>query len=103
MHTLAVQLAPVMAAEKSKVPFFIAGGLLVVWALIVSLGLGLRKPNFPGSAQGERAVIAISAVLVLAAISTAVITAGTPSKSATASKPSTSTPENFPAAPANTP
>ena len=33
MHTLAVQLAPVLAAEKSKVPFYIAGGLLVVWAL----------------------------------------------------------------------
>jgi hypothetical protein len=103
MHTLALQLAPVLAAEKSKVPFFVAGGLLVVWALVVSLGLGLRKPNFPGSAQGERAVIAISAVLVLAAISTAVITAGTPAKSATASKPATSTQESYPAAPASTP
>jgi hypothetical protein len=103
MHTLALQLAPVLAAEKSKVPFFVAGGLLVVWALVVSLGLGLRKPNFPGSAQGERAVIAISAVLVLGAISTAVITAGTPAKSATASKPATSTQESYPAAPASTP
>lgn len=103
MHTLAVQLAPVLAADKSKVPFFIAGGLLVVWALAVSLGLGLRKPSFPGSAQGERAVIAISAVLVLAAISTAVITAGTPSKSGTSAKPATTTPETYPAPPNSTP
>ncbi len=86
MHTLAVQIAPVLAAEKSKVPFFIAGGLLVVWALTVSLGLGLRKPDFPNSLGQQRAVIATTAVLVLAAVSTAVITAGPPSKSATATE-----------------
>jgi uncharacterized cupredoxin-like copper-binding protein len=76
VHTLAVQLAPILAAEKSKTPFFIAGGLLVGWALFVSLALGLRNPNFPGSLGGQRAVSAITAVLVLAAVSTAVITSG---------------------------
>ncbi len=78
MHALAVQLAPVLAAEKSKTAFYIAGGLLVLWALTVSLGLGLRKPDFPGSLAGQRAVGAVSAVLVLAAVSTAVLTSGTP-------------------------
>jgi plastocyanin len=78
VHALAVQLAPVLAAEKSKTAFYIAGGVLVVWALTVSLGLGLRKPNFPGSLGGQRAVGAISAVLVLAALATAVITSGAP-------------------------
>jgi plastocyanin len=76
VHALAVQIAPVLAAEKSKTPFYIAGGLLVLWALTVSLGLGLRKPDFPGSLSGQRAVSAITAVLVLAAVSTAVITSG---------------------------
>jgi plastocyanin len=76
VHTLAVQIAPVLAAEKSKVPFYIAGGLLVLWALTVSLGLGLRKPDFPGSLSGQRAVSAVTVVLVLAAVSTAVITSG---------------------------
>jgi plastocyanin len=76
VHTLAVQIAPVLAAEKSKTPFYIAGGLLVLWALTVSLGLGLRKPDFPGSLSGQRAVSAITAVLVLAAVATAVITSG---------------------------
>jgi plastocyanin len=76
MHTVAVQLAPVLGAEKSKVPFYIAGGALVLWALVVSLVLGLRKPDFPGNLAGQRAVSAVSAVLVLAAISTAVITSG---------------------------
>jgi plastocyanin len=76
MHTVAVQLAPVLGAEQSKVPFYIAGGALVLWALVVSLVLGLRKPDFPGNLAGQRAVSAVSAVLVLAAISTAVITSG---------------------------
>jgi plastocyanin len=80
MHTIALQVAPVLAAEKSKVPFYIAGGLLVVWALTVSLGLGMRRPGFPGSLAGQRAVIAVTAVLVLAAVSSAVLTAGTPAK-----------------------
>jgi len=86
MHTAAVQLAPILGAEKSKVPFYIAGGLLVAWALFVSLGLGMRKPNFPNSMAGQRAVMATTAVLVLAALSTAVLTSGSPAKGAAASK-----------------
>jgi hypothetical protein len=84
MHTLALQLAPVMGAEKSKVPFYIAGGVLVLWALFVSLVLGMRKPDFPSGATGERVVIAITAVLVVAAMSMAVLTSSPPAKSAPA-------------------
>jgi len=76
MHAAIVQLAPVLGTDKSKVPFYIAGGLLVAWALIVSLGLGTRVPGFPRTLAAERTVIAISAVLVLAAVSTAVATSG---------------------------
>ncbi len=82
---MAIQLAPIIGAEKSKVPFYIAGGALVVWALVLSVGLGMRKPDFPGSAAGERAVIALTAVLVLAAASMAVLTSQPPAKSAAAS------------------
>ncbi len=87
MHTLAVHLAPILAAEKSKAPFFIAGGLLVAWALFVSLALGMRNPNFPGNLGGQRVVSAITAVLVLAAAGTAVITAGGEEKAGAESKP----------------
>jgi plastocyanin len=80
VHTLAVQFAPILGEGKSKVPFFVAGGLLVAWALFVSLGLGLRNPNFPGNLGGQRVVSAITAVLVLGAVSTAVITSGGESK-----------------------
>jgi len=80
VHTALVHLAPVLGAEKAKTPFYIAGGLLVAWALIVSLGLGMRNPSFPGSLGGQRIVAAITAVLVVAAAATAVITSGATKK-----------------------
>jgi plastocyanin len=84
MHLATLHLAPILGAEKSRVPFYIAGGVLVAWAMIVSVGIGLRRPDFPGGQDGERVVIAVSAVLVLATVATAVITAGTPVKTASA-------------------
>jgi len=86
MHSAALQLAPVLA-EKSKVPFYVAGGVLVVWALTVSAGLGLRRAAFPFSLGGERVVIAISVVLVLTVTSMAVITSGAPAHKASAEAP----------------
>jgi plastocyanin len=100
MHAAALHLAPLLAAEKSRVPFFIAGGLLAAWALIVSLGLGLRRVDFPGNIGGETAVIVVSVALVLAATSTAVITSGSAKASATTSAPTTSAPAT--SAPATT-
>jgi plastocyanin len=100
MHTAAIQLAPILGAEKSKVPFFIAGGLLVAWAFLVSVGLGMRKPSFPGNAAGQRGVMAISAVLVVATLSAAVLTSGTPAHAGTREPPVTLEP---PPAPLPTP
>lgn len=78
MHAAAVHLLPILGAEKAKTPFYIAGGALAVWAVVISVGFGLRRPDFPGSVTGQRVVIAISAVLVVAAMSTAVLTSGVP-------------------------
>jgi plastocyanin len=61
----------------------------VLWALTVSLGLGLRKPDFPGSLAGQRGVMAVTIVLVLGAVSTAVITSGTSEASGNAASAST--------------
>ena len=95
MHAAVLQLAPILGAEKSKVPFYIAGGALVVWALIVSLGLGMRIPAFPRNAGEERGVIAVTVVLVLAAVSAAVLTSGTsatsPASTASATTPTATT------------
>jgi hypothetical protein len=62
-------------AEPSKTAFYIFGGLLAVWAVVVSF-IGLRAPaTFPGSSGGRAGVMAITTVLVVAAMATAVITA----------------------------
>jgi hypothetical protein len=53
-------------------PYYVIGGATAVCALLVSL-LGVVRPNFPGSRNGEIAVGAIFATLVLATISAAVI------------------------------
>jgi plastocyanin len=87
MHLATLHLAPILAAEKSRVPFYIAGGVLVAWALIVSVGLGLRRADFPGTVAGQQAVMAISAALVLAALATAVITSGVSTKAVASSAP----------------
>jgi plastocyanin len=84
MHALAVQLPVFLAAEKSRTAFYIVGGVLVVWALVLSLVLGLRRVDFPRTPALERLVIGVSAGLVAATAATAVATAGTPAKTATA-------------------
>jgi uncharacterized cupredoxin-like copper-binding protein len=102
MHSAALHLAPILAAEKSKVPFYVAGGVLVAWALIVSLGLGLRRSDFPGSPSGERAVMVVTAVLVLTAVSMAVVTSGPAAKAGAAAGSTQQAPASvgLPAAPA---
>jgi uncharacterized cupredoxin-like copper-binding protein len=84
MHAAIVHFAPVFAAEKSKVPFYIAGGVLVVWAMVVSMGIGMRNPSFPATLGAERGVMAITVVLVLVAVSMAVVTSGGSTSKATA-------------------
>jgi hypothetical protein len=61
-------------SEPSKAPFYIAGGLLVVLALVLS-ALGVRSETFPRTRRAQLLVIGLAVVLVAAAMSTAVITA----------------------------
>jgi hypothetical protein len=65
------------ADEPSKVPFYIAGGVLVIWALVLA-GVGLTRPSFPTNERGMRGVMAISAVLMLFAMAMAVVTSAFP-------------------------
>jgi hypothetical protein len=51
--------------------FYVAGGILAGWALLVAF-LGITRESFPASAAAARAVGAISIVLVAAAIFTAI-------------------------------
>ena len=79
------------ASEPSKVPFYVMGGILVSWAVVLS-AIGLSQADFPGSAGRARAVMAISAVLVLGTVTSAV---------ATSSKPESESHAEAPAAPSS--
>jgi plastocyanin len=70
-------LAAAAYHDKSKTPFFIAAGVLVCWALLVS-ALGIRSTKFPASKLQGRAAIAISVVLVVVTGAMAVVTSRTP-------------------------
>jgi plastocyanin len=72
-------LIPVLAAagEKSKTPFYVAGGVLAAWAVLVSV-VGVKRPGFPGGTNGERGVIGVSVLLVALTITMAVVTASKP-------------------------
>jgi hypothetical protein len=59
------------ASEPSKVPFYICGGALAVWAVLLA-AIGLNRPDFPGDLRGQRGVVAISFVLIVLAIGAAV-------------------------------
>jgi hypothetical protein len=65
------------AGEPSKVPFYIAGGVLVLWALALAT-FGLTRPAFPASERAGRGVMAVSAVLMVVAMAMAVITSAFP-------------------------
>jgi hypothetical protein len=61
------------AVEPSKLPFYILGGALAAWAVVLGL-VGLSRPSFP-QGGAERAVLGVTGVLVLGAMVTAVVTA----------------------------
>ncbi|MEA2406988.1 MAG: hypothetical protein QOE69_1107 [Thermoleophilaceae bacterium] len=56
--------------------FYIAGGVLAAWALIVS-AIGVMRPDFPSGRATTRLVGAISVVLVVAAIGLAIYLSAT--------------------------
>jgi hypothetical protein len=63
----------IAAAEPSKVPFYLVGGVLVVWAVALA-GIGLTRPSFPYNDRGARGVIGLSLLLVVATLATAIAT-----------------------------
>ena len=65
----------VLAAAPSKVPFYVAGGLLVVWALLLA-AWGISHAEFPGTESRARLVMLTTFVLVAATMASAVITGG---------------------------
>jgi hypothetical protein len=60
--------------HKSELPFFLGGGLLVAFAIIISI-VGFKKPEFPANEQAARGVMAVSVALVAGALGTAIYVA----------------------------
>lgn len=60
--------------EKSELPFFIAGGALAAFAVIVSV-IGFKKPDFPATEGAARGVMALGTMLVIAAMASIVYVA----------------------------
>ena len=75
MLTALITFAAEEGAEPSKTLFYICGGVLAIWAVVVS-AIGIRShETFPATQGAFRGVIAISTVLVVLAMASAVITA----------------------------
>jgi hypothetical protein len=51
--------------EKSKTPFYLAGSLLVAFAIVISV-VGFKRPDFPADTATARGVMALGATLVAA-------------------------------------
>jgi len=60
-------------AEPSKVSFYVAGGLLALWAVLISV-FAIRRETFPSSRGQSRGVMGVSVLLIAAAMATAVLT-----------------------------
>lgn len=74
LHALIAFAASEEGKETSKVPFYICGGALAVWAVAVSLVGISRHEEWPSSESTTRAVMGITAMLVIAAMASAVAT-----------------------------
>ena len=74
LHALITFATEEAGEESSKTLFYVCGGALAVWALVVS-AIGIKAhETFPPTQSARNGVIAISAVLVLLATGSAVIT-----------------------------
>lgn len=60
--------------ERSEVPFFICGGALATYAVLISV-FGFKRPSFPATAAAARGVMMGGALLVAMAISSAIYVA----------------------------
>ena len=59
--------------ETSKTPFYVLGGLLAVYAVVLA-AIGIKKHDFPGSQGATRGIFAFSTLLVVAAMASSVLT-----------------------------
>ena len=75
LHALTIVFAAVEGEEESsKTLFYVAGGVLAAFAVIISV-IGIKRiATFPSGKGQERGVLGLAALLVLAAMAAAILT-----------------------------
>lgn len=73
MFALLIFAAEGAADHGSKTAFYVAGLVLAGWAVIVG-GIGVARPAFAKGEGTGRAVIGVTAILVVAAMAAAIAT-----------------------------
>jgi hypothetical protein len=73
LHALATFVLAVDDHEPAKLPFYLGGGALALWAVLLGF-FGLRSDSFPDGDGAARAVMGTTVLLVGVAISMALIT-----------------------------
>ncbi len=61
-------------AEPSKTAFYVGGGALAAWAVVLG-AIGMTQPDFPKTDGAARGVMGIGVLLTLAAFVTVLVTA----------------------------
>lgn len=67
------EAAEVAEHEPSKTLFYLAGGAFAAWAIGISV-FGFTRPSFPTTAAQSRAVMAISALLMVLVLAATLVT-----------------------------
>jgi len=67
-----LQVLAVVADTGTKTAFYIAGGALACWAVLIGV-IGITSPSFPRGAGAARGVMLVSGLLMATAMATAVI------------------------------
>ncbi len=73
MSVMATLLVAAEEAEPNKTAFYIVGGCLAVWAVLVG-SIGIAKPQFASSIGVARGAIALTFLLVVGSMAAAVLT-----------------------------
>ena len=74
LDALTLVFAATEGHETSKAPFYIAGAVLAIFAVVIAV-IGIRGiDTFPSSKGQVRGVIGLAALLVVAAMATSVLT-----------------------------
>jgi hypothetical protein len=74
LHALILLAQEHVEEEASKTPYYLAGGLLAGFAVVISaIGIA-RHATFPGSKGARNGVMLLAAVLVAVTMASAVLT-----------------------------